>query len=313
MNRRSLALFLLAALLPGWPVPARAAEEPYGKGLSEANEERLVLEDVADISDWYNGSPEETTLSVSGRHSREGRPTLLFANRVDHTTGEKNYPIGWPRTGKNLAKQKLTDWSAYDRFECWVYAETSRESLPKTPLALGFYHSGQRRSSHVRLPEVKKDNWVKVAIPLSKLIDPTDVQRMQWNISESDYAHGDQVDFYIDRPALVRYVQPAVAELEMDRKLVFSDTRVLRARFKLVGYKGLETTRVQLAVGRVGEAGVAEADGPATPSGDLAVPIRQPLPPGRYWASLQLRDADGKLIDRCKVEFRVIAGPFKEQ
>ena len=41
---------------------------------------------------------------------KQGRFALKFANLVDYTKGERNYPIGWPRTGKDLAKAKRTDW-----------------------------------------------------------------------------------------------------------------------------------------------------------------------------------------------------------
>ena len=42
-------------------------EAPYGKGMTEANKERLVLDDMEDISAWANGSPEETKLSRGDR------------------------------------------------------------------------------------------------------------------------------------------------------------------------------------------------------------------------------------------------------
>ena len=304
------AALVPAVLLAAWLGPAPAPEKPYGKGMTEANQQRLLLDDMEDVSDWYNGSPEETTISASDRHVKQGRRALLFANRVDHTKGEKNYPVGWPRTGKDLSKAKLTDWSAYDQFECWIYAETSRASLPKTPLGVGFYHSGHKRSSGFPLVEVKKDAWVKVVVPVARLLDPRDVRRVQFHISESNYQHGDRVDFTIDAPALVRYVEPAVAELDPQRRVLFSSERTVRARYKLVGYKGLDQTRVELAVGRGDGPPVAKADAKAAREGELAVPIGGSLEPGDYWARLDLRDAGGKLIDRKQAEFRVVAGPF---
>jgi hypothetical protein len=288
---------------------ATAAETPYGKGMTEANKERLALDDMEDVSDWYNGSPEETKISASDRHAKQGR-ALLFANLVDHTKGEENYPVGWPRTGKNLGSANLTDWSAYDAFECWIYAETSREALPKEPLGVGFYHSGPRRSTHVPLGEVKKDAWVRIVIPVDRLLDPKDVQRIQFNISESNYKHGDRVDFYIDDPVLTRFVEPAVAELKLGRRILYSEDRTLRAEYELVGYKDMETTQVELSVGRGDGPPVGKTTGAAARQGELALPIDKPLPVGTCWASLGLRDAKGRLIHRKQVEFRVIAGPF---
>jgi hypothetical protein len=313
MYRNLLAgLGLAVALTAGWG-SATAAEKPYGKGLTDANKERLVLDDAEDVADWYNGSPDETTISASDRHVKEGEGALLFANLVDHTKGEKNYPVGWPRTGKDLARAKLTDWSGYDAFECWIYAETSREALPKKPLGVGFYHSGHKRSTHTPLAKVKKDAWAKVVIPVDRLLDPRDVQRVQFNISESDYTHGDRVDFYVDDLVLVRFVEPAVAKLSLRRKILYSHDRTLIAQYELVGYKDLDTTKVELSIGRGDGPPAAKVTGAAARRDELTLPIGEPLPSGTYQATLGLRDRERRLIDRKQVDFRVIAGPFEKE
>ena len=308
MNRRARYFgIVLAATVSGI---AMADETPYGKGMTEANRERLVLDDMEDVSDWYNGSPDETTLSASGKHAEGGGKSLLFANVVDHTKGEKNYPIGWPRTGKNLDKLKLTDFSPYDSFECWIYTETSRESLPGQPLGVGFYHSGSKRSTSIRLDDVAKDRWVKVAVPITRLDAPADVQRVQFNIAESNYKHGDRVDFYIGRMVLVRYVEPAVAQLAVDRKVLYSSDREITALYRLAGYKGMDDVKVEFSIGPAGGEPVAKSTAKAIRSGELPLAIAKTLDAGKYTARLDLRDADGRLIDRAKTEFRVIRGPF---
>jgi len=308
-----LAGLVLAAVSTPCGAPVTAAETPTGQGMSEANKERLVLDDMEDVSDWYNGSPQETTISASDRHVKQGRRALRFANLVDHTRGEKNYPIGWPRTGKDLASLNVSDFSGYDFFECWVYAETSRPALPKRPLAVGFYHSGPKRSTAFPLGEIKQDAWVKVVIPVARLMDPKDVQRVQFNINESDYKHGDRVDFYIDDLVLTRFVEPAVAEMKLGRKLLYSRDRTLNVQYKLVGRKDLATTRVELAIGRGDDPPVDEVSGTAVRQGEIVLPIDQPLAAGAYWAALGLRNARGELIDRKRTGFRVIAGPFDEE
>ncbi len=286
------------------------AETPYGKGLSEANKERLVLDDMEDVSDWYNGSPEETTISASDKHVKQGRLGLRFANVVDYTKGEKKYPIGWPRIGKDLRKVELTDWSAYDFFECWIYVETSRKALPGDPLGLGFYHSGPKRTSSWPLKELTKDQWLKVVIPISKLLDPNDIQRVQFNISESNYKHGDRVDFYLDDMVLTRYVDPAVVELVLERRIVFAGDRQLVAAYRLSGRKGMDQVKVELAIGQGAGTPAAKTTAAAARQGEIVLPLNARLAPGTYWARLGLRDAQGKLIDRKQAEFRVIEGPF---
>jgi hypothetical protein len=299
---------LLPVLISAAIATIAAAETPYGKGMSEENKERLVLDDMEDVSDWYNGSPEESTISASSKHVKQGEKALLFANAVDYTKGEKNYPIGWPRTGKDLGKEKLTDFSAYDFFECWIYVETSRESLPGKSIGVGFYHTGHKRSTHIPL-EVRKGEWTRIVLPLSNLIDPADVQRVQFNISESDYKHGDRVDFYVDDVVLTRYVEPAVNEFTVDRKVLFSGDRHITGVYSLVGSKGMDQVTAELTIGRADNE-VSKATNKASRRGDVSLALDRQLDPGSYWARLGLRDAEGRLIDRKQAQFRVIAGPF---
>ena len=305
MQFRPLWILLLAA---AWGHVA-AAETPYGKGMSEENKERLFLDDMEDVSDWHNGSPEESSLSASTKHVKQGERALLFANGIDYTRGEKNYPIGWPRTGKDLAKEELTDFSAYDFFECWIYVETGRESLPAKPISVGFYHTGHKRTTHIPL-EVAKDQWTSVVIPLSKLIDPADVRRIQFNISEADYKHGDRVDFFVDDVVLTRYVEPAVDQLAVNRNLLFSGDRHVTTAYSLVGSQGMDQATVELAVGRDGGQPVSRVSGKALRRGDITLAVERELEPGSYFAQLGIRDSQGRLIDRKRVDFRVIAGPW---
>lgn len=303
-------LVLTAVLLFG-VLDAAAQETPCGKGMTEANQEYLVLDDMEDVSDWFNGSPDETKLSASDKHVKEGKSALLFANVVDHTKGEKNYPIGWPRTGKYLNKVKMTDWSAYDSFECWIYVETSRDALPSVPIGLGFRHTGHKQGSSFSLKEVVKDGWTKISIPLTKLTDPKDVQSIQFHIAEANYKHGDRVDFYIDQMRLVRYAEPAISQLAVDRKILYSGDRNLAALCRLVGYKGIADVTVEFEVGRESTAAAkAAAQAQANCPLELPLNLTRDLSPGPYWARLSLRDKAGRLLDRKQVEFRVIPGPF---
>ncbi|MCL4193511.1 MAG: hypothetical protein KJZ87_17375 [Thermoguttaceae bacterium] len=304
-----MAIHLLVPILALAIAAPGADEQPYGKGMTDANKERLVIEDGEDAADWYNGSPDETKLSADDRHAKAGSRAVLFANVVDHTKGETNYPIGWPRVGKDLGKLQFTDWSAYDFFECWIYCDTSRERLPASPLGVGFYHSGPKRSTNFRLPEVTKGQWVPVQIPVAKIERPDDVQRVQFNISEADYKHGDRVDFFIDDVVLTRFVDPAINEFAPERRLVYSSERQLRAAYSLVGYKGLEAVVVELAILGPDGTVLARATGSPSRQGEIIARIERPLAPGVCLARLSLRDGEGRLVDRRDAEFRVIAGP----
>jgi hypothetical protein len=302
-------LIFVCCVLATLPLAARGEEQPSGKGMREGNLERLMLDNMEDVSGWVNGSPLETKLSRSSR-AHGGKHALLFANVIDYTQGEKNYPIGWPRTNRNLVKEQRTDWSAYDRFECWIYVDTNREALPKAPLGVSFAHPGHRRSTHVQLDQVQKGQWVQVVIPISKFDDPQHVNSIQFHISESSYKHGDHVDFYISGLALARFVDPAVNEFELQRQVVYDRPGCLVASYSLVGSRGMDQLNAELAIGQ-GDRVAAKATVAHTPRrGEVELPISVRLAPGQYWAQLGLRDAAGRLIDRRRAEFRVIQGPF---
>ncbi|NLS94370.1 MAG: hypothetical protein GXX96_19610 [Planctomycetaceae bacterium] len=305
----SCRLFAVAAALalgcgPAW------GDDP-ADDLAGVPMERLVLDDMEDAGDWYNGSPEETKLAASDLHAKEGKTSLEFANQVDHMKGEKNYPIGWPRTGKDLNKGGPTDWSDYEFFECWIYATTSRDALPRNPLGIGFYHSGPKRSTSFPLDSVRKDEWTKIRLPISRIELAGDVQRVQFNISESNYSHGDQVSFYIDDVVLTRFAHPVLGAMRAQHRIVYADDRYMTAQFELLGNRAGKEVQVVLEVGSGSEA-FAQTSGKAGDlGGEITVRIDpgRPLAPGEAWMKIMLQDRAGKILHERQATFRVIEGP----
>ncbi len=310
MTRISICGLVLFTLLAAAGRRAFAEEQSPEKLTRDAPKERLLLDDMEDVSDWYNGSPEETMLSTNAAHVKQGKHSMAFANVVDHVKGQADYPVGWPRTGKRLGKSGPTDWSDYDFFECWIYVDTSRPALPGTPLALGFSHAGQKTKSHFRLKEVEKDRWVKIIIPTSKLIDAKDVQSLQFNISESDYKHGDRVDFLIDDVVLTRLVNPTIVALDVDRNILYSSDRQITALYSLMGQRRHPGLNVRFEIGPVGKPSVTTVTAKVSPRGELVLPIANPLQPGTYHGKLSLLGNDEKVLNHKQVEFRVVKGPF---
>jgi len=309
MTSRKRILFCLVATAATLTLALGAARSD---DLANVPMERLVIDDMEDVSDWYNGSPDETKLAASELHTIQGKSALEFANVVDHTKGEKNYPIGWPRSGKDLKKLGLTDWSDYEYFECWIYVTTSRDSLPKSPLGVGFYHSGPRRTTSFRLAEVRKDEWVKISIPISKIELSGDVQRVQFNISESDYAHGDQVNFYIDDMVLTRFAHPVIGSMAPRRRLVYASERHFTAQFELLGNRSGREVEVVLEIGRGEEIHTRVSGTAGDLQGEITLELEsnRPLTPSESWVRLSLQDESGKRLHTRQATFRVIKGPF---
>ncbi len=306
LSRRMFAVAAALALGSGPAWGDDPADDLAGVPL-----ERLVLDDMEDSGDWYNGSPEETKLAASDLHAKKGKFALEFANLVDHMKGEKNYPIGWPRTGKDLKGEGPTDWSDYEFFECWIYATTSRDALPRNPLGLGFYHSGPKRSTSFPLDSVRKDEWTKIRIPISRIELAGDVQRVQFNISESNYSHGDQVNFYIDDVVLTRFAHPVIGAMAAQRRIVYAGDRYVTAQFELLGNRAGKEVDIVLAVGSGSET-LAQTSGKAGDlGGEITVTVDpdRAFAPGEAWMKLMLRDAAGKTLHERQATFRVIEGP----
>ena len=311
MRKNPLNTIILPALVALGLSGALAEEKPYGRGLTEANKERLIIDDMEDVSDWYCAKEEESTVTAEGKQVKAEKSSLFFATRINHKAGEKNYPIGWPRLGKRLDKELPTDWTAYDFLEFWVYGETSRGALPHTPISIGIRHSGNKNSTTFRLHEVKKDEWVKIAIPIAKLKSPEDVQSLQFHLNESDYRHGDQADFHIDDMVLTRFVDPTIVTFAPERRLIFDRDPWVSAIFSLSGYQGMDRVKVQLEIVRGTEMPAAEGVAKGARHGEVTATLPEKgVPPGDYVARLSLRDAAGKLVDRQEKEIRILDGPF---
>ena len=78
---------------------------------------------------------------------------------------------------------------------------------------------------------------MQVRIPLSEVPRHDDVRLFQLHISEANYRHQDQLDFYFDEMALLRYAQPALLDFAAEEAVMFTDARRIPLRFNLAGVK----------------------------------------------------------------------------
>ena len=172
-------------------------------------EKRIVFSPESAVT-W---SVAESTVESSTVRTRTGSPVLHWHITVDHFAGEPQYPIGWPRANCALRDAAARDWSGWDYFQFWVYTDTTRAALPREPLGLTL-HTPDKQDAYQRpLTEVKQGEWVQVRIPLAQVPRHHDVRLLQVHISESQYRHQDQLDFFFDELALARYAQPTLLDL----------------------------------------------------------------------------------------------------
>ena len=206
----------------------------------EPKMERLSIEEGSTASEFYVA---EATVSTSDQHAERGGTSMLFHIDVDHFAGQPDYPIGWPRTGRDIPEEQR-DWTGHDFLELVIHAETSREALPRTCLGLILYTPDKPNAYNRTLDELKKGETTTIVIPTSEIPRHDDVTRFQLFISESNYTHGDVLDFYIDDIALTRYAEPFISDVKALQSIAFSDVSHLGVQFRLLGVDEGQTAAV---------------------------------------------------------------------
>lgn len=273
--------------------------------IREGDMERLVIASGADPGAWHSA---EATMTAGGKHTRVSPASLLFHVDVDHFAGEVQYPIGWPRTNMALREPWQRDWSGFDTLRISVYTETSREVLPPSPLGMNLY-TPDRSSAYSRtLTELRKDEWVTIEVPLSQIARHENVTSIQLFISESNYQHGDVLDFYIDDISLWRHAVPTVTELVVQPSVIFADARHVVVSFRAAGISPEGEAEARATLVAEGTALLTTrrrvGRGPAL----LALALEGgALPEGSYKVRVQL--ADGAPEER---PLRVVASPWEE-
>ena len=262
----------------------------------------LVLADGDSGSVWVSA---EATMQPDATHSREGR-AMRFHIDVDHFEGEPNYPIGWPRTYLPISEE-LRDWSSWDFVEFWIYADTSRENLPLTPIGIIIRCPDRNSSFGMTLSEVSKGDWAQYRIPVADLPNPADVTAVQFHIAESNYNHGDVLDFWIDDLVLLRYAEPTVITMQPLSFAQYADAPVLRVEVGLTGMDEGETAEVLTRLVRDGTT-VRQSSATLGP-GVHTIPLEfgADLAPGSYQVQAQIAGTERVLSDRM----RVISSPWE--
>ncbi len=204
---------LLMAVVGG--LPRCTAAEIVVQG----EEEILYLDGLADPARW---GPAECTVTQAPEKLRAaGRPTLRLKIPVDYHGGEKKYPIGWPRMYCRLRKPDETDWTRFDRFEFLIQARMSRAKPPARPLTFQML-CPQRSNGYLHeLTEIRLGKWVRVTISTADKPKLEQIARLGFNISESNYRDGDQLEFLIGGFRLVRSTKCTLTQVRVLAPAIF--------------------------------------------------------------------------------------------
>ena len=275
------------------------------KVVRDGADEVLYLDDLANPKRW---GPAECTLAVSKQRPPSGRGALHVHIPVDHHAGEKNYPIGWPRLYLNLTGDEKP-WTDFERFEFMVHATMTREKPPKQVLNLQVQCPDRQRTYRQNLPEIRLGQWVRVSVPLREVKNVADVARLGFNISESDYRHGEKLDFRFGAFRLARAAEFGLARLDVRSRVMYADRPTLKLVLDVVGPQRKIGKGVPLTIRRAGKAvhqqAVPVTRGIQTVWIDLA---KARLEPGTYTVAAFAADAAREKT----ASFRVVESPWKE-
>ncbi len=252
----------------------------------EGTMDKLVIASGGDAKPW---SVAEATLTSSPELVKTGSAALRFHVDVDYATGEKAYPIGWPRMTLTLGKPWQRDWSGFDFLRMWIHTATSREALPRSPLGMSLYTPDKNRGYSRTLTELKPGEWVKLEIPLSQIARHENVTGIQFHIAEANYRDHDVLDFTIDDICLLRYAQPTLGDFTVNPAVMFADTGHLAAAFYVLGLKPGEEVEAEAALVAEGKALLSTRRRVTRGPQSLALTLAgSALPPGEYAMRVRL-------------------------
>jgi len=225
-------------LLIGLIVPVMAQDDAF-------LEKRVIDDGSAESAAKWSAA--EAACTSDARHSKSGNNVLHLHINVDWNSGEKKYPVGWPRITRQMPKDKQ-DWSDYDYFQFSIFVESSRTNLPATPLGMSLYLPDRPRTFHKQLSELQIGKWTDFRIALQDIAGTNLCTGMQFHISESDYKDGDVLDFWIDRIELTRYVKPFIAEAVLVEQVIISDSKNLEIESAMFGMKDRPSANAQCLI-----------------------------------------------------------------
>jgi hypothetical protein len=294
--------FVAAVVLCCLGISARGGQQ----AVVEGKEEVLYLDGLGNPARW---GPAECTVEESKELKADGRPTLHLHIPVDHFAGEKDYPIGWPRMYADL-KEEEKGWTDFERLEFMAYATMSRERAPRQALSFQVLCPDRQNAFHRNLSEIQLGQWVRLSIPIRSIKSAKDAARLGFNISESDYKHGDKLDFYLGAFRLARAAEFGLTSLKLLNPVLYQDRPTLKVELDVAGPPQKVAQGLPLALRR-GEQTI-RLNALAVQRGLQSVELdlgERKLKPGAY----TLIAFDDDAARRKVAPFRLVESPWQEK
>ncbi|MDQ1316813.1 MAG: hypothetical protein QG588_462, partial [Candidatus Poribacteria bacterium] len=274
-----------------------------------------------DFTSWSSGT-KEGTVRVTEEAGYQGQKGLRWHVRVDHETdgGEGgNYPVGWPRISRTFVSGEL-DISRYDYLSFVVRVDSDLDEVADDSTPFGFYLTSHKATR--QLFSMQKDlgdrqqMWIPIRFSIKDIMESaglgskpwTDIARVQFYISEGDFAHGTNLTFDIAEVKLLRFKSPVISQIIVPEYLPLPNTH-LPISFDVMGTNSVKPGSHKV----VASFTTTEGHPVAQQEQDLAsqrvvVLDTSYIFPGRYQLHLRITDADGKLCSEGTRDVEAIPG-----
>jgi hypothetical protein len=265
----------------------------------------------------------EAKINISDAKSISGNKCMKLDINVDHDTdggGEKGaYPIGWPRIRAHFKKNEI-DLTKYEFLNFYVMIDSDRDEVAddSTPAYWTFssHVKGSRLPSPRILGQVPQRVWLPVMIPLNSIIDRNaslepwkSIEGMQFGISESNYANGTKLTFYIDDISLISFKTPVIEKIQAPSTILLP-AKSLYCKISVLGASFIKKGDYKIQVQLIDKAEKIAAKTSSELKGCAAIEMKlKKLLPGKYVLKGAIVDKSGKEVSKWAKEVDALDGP----
>lgn len=309
---------MLGEVYPQWQEGYRLLPLPLRTHQSREKPDEVRVnfaEQPVDVSDWTKGDPRtdmtqaELVVGPDTNIVKVGPKSVKMTVNVNwkDPAGAK-YPIGWPMIHKTF--NPPIDLSGFEYFEFWLRTH-SVATLPSPPLKYGF--SNDDREPLWRGAETtKKDEWVRVRVPLDQIGARDRITRLSFYVAESWYRDGDVITFYLDGLKFLRQTTPQIGSITVEPMLAPFGSSSVTVQYRLLGGVAEARCRLRWRL-TAGKGTTAIKSGElldTAPGGQIVVPV-QGLATRAYNIIVDLIDANGKRLDSRAEQFAVLGKKYR--
>lgn len=256
--------------------------------------------------------PAESSVTPAGELN--GRPAIKWEAPIDHFSGEKKYPVGWPRTYFNTFSNKPVvpgDWKDWDSFEFDVKITLEKDPKNRScPISVVFACAGVKRNYTYAISKLHDGKVHSISVPIERFSNPAKVSFWGFSISESSYAHGGKLTVTAGNFRLVRSSECTVAEMKLLTPAITGADRAVKLNIRVTGPAGDVARGVPFELSCLKSGKVFRKETLPVRRGfkDIEIEIDElNLAPGKY----KLTAFSGNKSKEKSVVFQILSSPFK--